>query len=48
MTEQLQAALEILRRAQNPFAHGSAEHWALEIVLRGKVIVDESNINHKS
>ena len=34
MTEQLQAALEILRRAQNPFVPGSAEHWALEEVCR--------------
>lgn len=32
MTEQLQAALEILRRTQNPFTPGSAERWAVEFI----------------
>ena len=34
MNQQKQAALEILRRAQNPFVPGSAEHWALEVLCR--------------
>lgn len=34
MKEEIQAALEILRRAQNPFTPGSAEHWALEVILK--------------
>lgn len=34
MTEQLQAALEILHRAQNPFPPGSAEHWAMDFVVK--------------
>ena len=33
MKEEIQAALEILRRAQNPFTPGSAEHWALHVML---------------
>lgn len=36
MKEEIQAALEILRRAQNPFTPGSAEHWAFNLILERK------------
>lgn len=36
MKEEKQAALEILRRAQNPFIPGSAEHCAFNLILERK------------
>lgn len=34
MNLELNAAYSILRRAQNPFPPGSAEHWAMDFVVK--------------
>lgn len=47
MKEEKQAALEILRRAQNPFIPGSAEHWALRVMLEAFEKGEQNNADQK-
>lgn len=47
MKEERQAALEILRRAQNPFTPGSAEHWALHVMQEAFEKGERNNADQK-